>query len=110
MTDNAPLHLRRQGVGLRRRLPHSLPGHGAGHRGERRHQYQDTNQSDDLFPRSSRLQAASWNSSILTAANLLPVITGQQQTPRLADGTPRDTVYFHYPVLNIAFSTIRRGP
>ena len=46
----------------------------------------------------------------LDGCNLMPVITGQHETPHFADGKPRDTLYFHYPVLNAAFSTIRRGP
>jgi hypothetical protein len=35
---------------------------------------------------------------------------GRDHQARFADGGPRDTLYFHYPVLNGAFSTIRRGP
>ena len=34
----------------------------------------------------------------------------EEKVARHADGSVRDTLYFHYPVLNGAFSTIRQGP
>ena len=64
----------------------------------------------DLFPTFLAIAGSGRDELDLDGCNLLPVITGQQETPRLADGKPRDTLYFHYPVLNAAFSTIRRGP
>ena len=64
----------------------------------------------DLFPTFLAIAGSDGGGLDLDGCNLLPVLTGQQQTPRFADGKPRDTVYFHYPVLNAAFSTIRRGP
>ena len=64
----------------------------------------------DLFPTFLAIAGSGRGDLDLDGCNLLPVITGQQGTPRFADGKPRDTLYFHYPVLNAAFSTIRRGP
>ena len=64
----------------------------------------------DLFPTFLAIAGGERGKLDLDGCNLLPVIKGQQQTPRFSDGKPRDTVYFHYPVLSAAFSTIRRGP
>jgi arylsulfatase A-like enzyme len=65
----------------------------------------------DLFPTFLAIAGESGPGKLdLDGCNLLPVITGKKQTAHFSDGTPRDTVYFHYPVLNAAFSTIRRGP
>ncbi|XZE55108.1 sulfatase-like hydrolase/transferase [Planctomycetaceae bacterium SH139] len=64
----------------------------------------------DLFPTFLAIAGADRGELALDGCNLMPVITGQHDTPRFADGKPRDTLYFHYPVLNAAFSTIRRGP
>ena len=64
----------------------------------------------DLFSTFLAIGGAGRGKLDLDGCNLLPVITSQQETPRFADGQPRDTLYFHYPVLNAAFSTIRRGP
>ncbi len=64
----------------------------------------------DLFPTFLAIAGGEVGTLDLDGCNLLPVITGQQQTPQFTDGKPRETVYFHYPVLNAAFSTIRRGP
>ena len=64
----------------------------------------------DLFPTFLAIAGCGRGDLDLDGCNLLPVITGQQKTARFADGKPRDTLYFHYPVLNAAFSTIRRGP
>ena len=65
----------------------------------------------DLFPTFLAIAGSSEGGKLdLDGCNLLPVITGQKQTPQFSDGKPRDTVFFHYPVLNAAFSTIRRGP
>jgi arylsulfatase A-like enzyme len=64
----------------------------------------------DLFPTFLAIAGGERGKLDLDGCNLLPVIKGQQQTPRFADGKQRDTVYLHYPVLNAAFSTIRRGP
>ncbi len=64
----------------------------------------------DLFPTFLAIAGGERGKLDLDGCNLLPVIKGQQQTPRFVDGKQRDTVYLHYPVLNAAFSTIRRGP
>jgi arylsulfatase A-like enzyme len=64
----------------------------------------------DLFPTFLAIAGGEGGKQELDGCNLLPVIKGQKQTPHFVDGKPRDTVYFHYPVLNAAFSTIRRGP
>ena len=64
----------------------------------------------DLFPTFLAIAGCEERELDIDGCNLLPVIMGLQQTPRFANGKPRDTVYFHYPVLNAAFSTIRRGP
>lgn len=64
----------------------------------------------DLFPTFLAIAGGEGEKPELDGCNLLPVIKGQNQTPRFTDGKPRDTFYFHYPVLSAAFSTIRRGP
>ena len=64
----------------------------------------------DMFPTFLAIANGEGGKLDLDGCNILPVIKGQQQTPHFTDGKPRDTVYFHYPVLNAAFSTIRRGP
>ena len=64
----------------------------------------------DLFPTFLAIAGGDRGRLDLDGCNLLPVLKGQQKAPRFADGEARDTMYFHYPVLNAAFSTIRRGP
>lgn len=65
----------------------------------------------DLFPTFLTMAGAERDGSLdLDGCNILPVMQGQDHQARFADGKPRDTLYFHYPVLNSAFSTIRRGP
>lgn len=65
----------------------------------------------DLFPTFLAMAGVERDGSLdLDGCNILPVMQGRDQHARFADGQPRDTLYFHYPVLNGAFSTIRRGP
>ncbi len=35
---------------------------------------------------------------------------GQAKSPQFFDGKERDTLHFHFPILNGAVSTILRGP
>jgi hypothetical protein len=44
----------------------------------------------------------------IDGCNVLPVLKGQAKVVRFHDGAERDTLYFHYPVLNGAFSTVQR--
>jgi arylsulfatase A-like enzyme len=65
----------------------------------------------DLFPTFLAIAGQTDHGKLdLDGCNLLPVLKGQNEKARLPNGEPRDTLYFHYPVLNGAFSTIRRGP
>ncbi|MCA9195026.1 MAG: sulfatase-like hydrolase/transferase [Planctomycetales bacterium] len=66
----------------------------------------------DLFPTFMAMAGVSEYDQrlALDGCNLLPVILGRDVAARFPDGTPRDTLYFHFPVLNGAFSTIRQGP
>ena len=65
----------------------------------------------DLFPTFLAMAVVKHNGSLkLDGCSILPVIRGKERQARFADGQPRETLYFHYPVLNGAFSTIRRGP
>ena len=65
----------------------------------------------DLFPTFLAIAGQSDHGKRdLDGCNLLPVLQGKDATARFTDGEGRDTIYFHYPVLNGAFSTIRRGP
>lgn len=65
----------------------------------------------DLFPTFLAIAGQSDQGKLdLDGCNLLPVLQGQDATARFTDGKGRNTIYFHYPVLNGAFSTIRRGP
>ena len=64
----------------------------------------------DLFPTFLAIAGQSEHGQFdLDGCNLLPVLTGRDEKVRFPHGEPRDTLYFHYPVLNGAFSTIRRG-
>ena len=65
----------------------------------------------DLFPTFLAIAGQCDQGKLdLDGCNLLPVLQGQDATARFTDGKGRNTIYFHYPVLNGAFSTIRRGP
>ena len=65
----------------------------------------------DLFPTFLAIAGQCDQGKLdLDGCNLLPVLQGQDTTARFTDGKGRNTIYFHYPVLNGAFSTIRRGP
>ena len=65
----------------------------------------------DLFPTFMAMAGRKPDGMLdIDGCNILPVMTGKDDTAKHADGTVRDTLYFHYPVLNGAFSTIRRGP
>ena len=45
----------------------------------------------------------------LDGCNLLPLFKGQAKAALLADGSVRDTLYFHYPIINPLASAIRKG-
>jgi len=45
----------------------------------------------------------------LDGCNLLPVLLGKDASPRFADGTARQSLYFHYPVEQRMGSVIRKG-
>lgn len=64
----------------------------------------------DLFPTFLAIAGSQRGQRNLDGCNILPVIQSREETPRFENGEPRDTLFFHYPVLNAAFSTIRRGP
>ncbi len=65
----------------------------------------------DLFPTFLAMAGQESADSLgLDGCNILPVMQSQDRLARFADGQPRDALFFHYPVLNGAFSTIRRGP
>ena len=65
----------------------------------------------DLFPTFAAMAGTDATAALdIDGCNLLPVLTGQEDLVRQADGRVRDTVFFHYPVLRGAFSTIRQGP
>jgi len=64
----------------------------------------------DLFPTFLAIAGKDQGELDLDGCNLMPLITEMQTTATFSDGNPRETLFFHYPVLNAAFSTIRRGP
>lgn len=65
----------------------------------------------DLFPTFLAIAGQTdFENMDLDGCNLLAVLKEKERTPRFTDGQPRETIYFHYPVLNGAFATIRRGP
>lgn len=45
----------------------------------------------------------------LDGCDLLPVLQGREQVVRHRDGAPRDTVFFHHPVVDHAFSVVVKG-
>lgn len=65
----------------------------------------------DLLPTFAAMAGALVGSELdVDGCNLVPVLQAEEEVARHADGSARDTLYFHYPVLNGAFSTIRQGP
>ena len=64
----------------------------------------------DLYPTFLAIADNPINQDKLDGCNLLPLLKGEQEQPHFADGKTRDNIFFHYPVLNAAFSTVRRGP
>ena len=65
----------------------------------------------DLFPTFLAMADRAYDPNLdIDGCNILPVMTGDAHDAIHTDGSVRDTLYFHYPVLNGAFSTIRRGP
>ena len=65
----------------------------------------------DLLPTFAAMAGAPVGSELnVDGCNLVPVLQGEEEVARHADGSARDMLYFHYPVLNGAFSTIRQGP
>lgn len=63
----------------------------------------------DLFPTFMAMAGLGHDGTLdIDGCNILPVIKGHDRAARFVDGTERDTLYFHYPVLPYAFSAIRR--
>jgi len=64
----------------------------------------------DLFPTFMSIGGLENDGSLdIDGCNILPVLKGEEQVARFHDGTERDTIYHHYPVLRGAFSVIQRG-
>lgn len=63
----------------------------------------------DLFPTFMGITGLANDGSLdIDGCNILPLIKGKGKVAKFRDGAARDTLYFHYPVLNGAFSTIQR--
>ena len=63
----------------------------------------------DLFPTFMAMAGLPHDGTLdLDGCNILPVLTGQSRAAEFHDGTERDMLYLHYPVLNGAFSTVQR--
>jgi len=63
----------------------------------------------DLFPTFMAIGGMEHDGSLnLDGCNIFPVLQGEEPVARFHDGKERDTLYWHYPVLNGAFSTIQR--
>ena len=65
----------------------------------------------DLFPTFMAMGGMSVDEGLeLDGCNILPILKGEVAAARQADGTTRDTLYFHHPADNKSFSVIKRGP
>ena len=63
----------------------------------------------DLFPTFMAIGGMEHDGSLnLDGCNIFPVLQGEEPVARFHDGKERDTLYWHYPVLNGAFSTVQR--
>ncbi|MEO1855925.1 MAG: sulfatase [Rubritalea sp.] len=63
----------------------------------------------DLFPTFMGIAGLENDGSLdIDGCDIFPVIMGQEKVAKFHEGAPRDTLYFHYPVLRGAFSTIQR--
>ncbi len=64
----------------------------------------------DLFPTFMDIAGLPVQPALeLDGCNLLPLFQGEANSPLLADGSVRDTLYFHYPIQNPMASAIRKG-
>lgn len=107
VTDNAPLREGKSWVyegGIRIPMVVMGPGIDAG----------AVNQTTpvtllDLFPTFMAMGGLQPDSALdLDGCNILPVIKGQATEAKFADGTARDTLFFHHPADNKSFSVIQR--
>jgi arylsulfatase A-like enzyme len=65
----------------------------------------------DLFPTFMAIGGMKADRSLgLDGCNILPVLKGETQEARQADGAVRDTLMWHHPMDDKAFSVIRKGP
>ena len=63
----------------------------------------------DLFPTFMAIGGMENDGSLdIDGCNIFPILKEQTQVAKFHDGKERDTLYWHYPVLNGAFSTIQR--
>jgi arylsulfatase A-like enzyme len=63
----------------------------------------------DLFPTFMAIGGLEHDGALdIDGCNILPLLTGSETIAKFSDGRERDTLYFHYPVLRGAFSTIQR--
>lgn len=64
----------------------------------------------DLFPTYMNMAGAEPTKDLdLDGCDILPVILGEDSVARFANGTPRDTLYWHYPSVMPSSSIIRKG-
>jgi arylsulfatase A-like enzyme len=64
----------------------------------------------DLFPTYMTMAGAAPSRDLdLDGCDILPVILGKESVARFANGTARDTLYWHYPSVMPSSSIIRRG-
>ena len=63
----------------------------------------------DLFPTFMAIGGLEHDGSLeIDGCNILPLLKGAEPVAKFHDGATRDTLYFHYPVLRQAASTIQR--
>jgi arylsulfatase A-like enzyme len=63
----------------------------------------------DLFPTFMAIAGAEEDPQLeLDGCNILPVLHGADATPKFTNGTPRKSLYFHYPVETPMASAIRK--
>jgi arylsulfatase A-like enzyme len=64
----------------------------------------------DLYPTFVDLAGASTDNPKLDGCNIRPLFEGKDSVARFADGTPRDSIYFHFPIELSSACAMRKGP
>ncbi|VGO13836.1 Arylsulfatase [Pontiella desulfatans] len=64
----------------------------------------------DLYPTFVDLAGTSTDNPKLYGCNIRPLLEGRETVARFADGTPRESIYFYYPIELSSGCAMRKGP